>query len=317
MQTEAQNRGLRRKRLWGAFFAASAIVAITLVFWPKEQPAPSAASEPSLPQPYAAIAKGRVDVAGGLIRLAASRDGIVKAVFVEEGEIVKKGQILATLVDDAVRLAEKVAQHELSQAEAAIPLLQVRLRAAERQVKRLEALLPGAAVARVEYDQAQDQVALIKAELTVATTAISTYRSRLRLAAHEMERSAVRAPMDGEIVRRTARPGDGVSSLNVTPLFLFAPNVPRIVRAELEERFVGQVRAGMAAEIVFEADESRILPATVMRVGRVFGLQQPVGDDPTQRQDLRVVDVTLRPALADLLIGQRVLVKFKRAAIHP
>lgn len=316
MQTQ-QRTQRSRKRLLTVFFAILVIAALTMILWPEEQVARHATTEPSLPQPYAAIAKGRVDIAGGLIRLAASRDGIVKAVFVEEGETVKKGQILATLIDDAARLGKDVAQHELSQAEAAIPVLQVRLRAAEREAKRLESVLSDAAVARIEYDQALDQLALVKAELKVAKSNFSTYRSRLRLAVYELERSAVRAPLDGEIVRRTGRPGAGVSSLNVTPLFLFAPNTPRIVRAELEERFVGEVHAGMAAEIVVEADESRILPATVMRVGKVFGLQQTVGDDPTQRQDLRVVDVMLSLDGNSLLIGQRVLVKFKRAAAHP
>ena len=82
----------------------------------------------------------------------------------------------------------------------------------------------------------------------------------------------------------------------------------------MEERFVGKVPPGAAAEVVVEADETKVFPAKVVRVGRVFGLQQTVGDDPAQRQDVRVVEVVLSLEQNDLLIGQRVLVKFKRPA---
>ena len=312
MQTQPQVRRSWKLPLT-VFFATLIVAALTVNLWPEERGARKPAAEPP-PQLYVAIAKGRVDVAGGLVRLAARRDGVVKEVFVEEGDVVKKGQVLATLIDDAARLAELVVQREVAQAQAAITVIQVRRHAAQREVDRFESVLPDAAVARIEYDQARDQLALAHAERKAAEANLVTSQSRLKQSAYERERSIIRAPMDGEIVRRTARPGDGVSSLNVTPLFVFAPNTPRIVRAELEERFVGEVAQGSAAEIVAEADESRVFTAKIVRVGRVFGLQQTVGDDPAQRQDVRVIEVVLSLEQNNLLIGQRVLVKFKRPA---
>ena len=47
----------------------------------------TAASAPS--SAYVAVAKGRVDIEGGVIRLAAQRDGLIQAVMVEEGDSVK------------------------------------------------------------------------------------------------------------------------------------------------------------------------------------------------------------------------------------
>lgn len=51
---------------------------------------------------YLAILKGRVDLESGIVRLAASRDGIIREVLVNEGERVSKGQVLATLDDTKV-----------------------------------------------------------------------------------------------------------------------------------------------------------------------------------------------------------------------
>jgi multidrug efflux pump subunit AcrA (membrane-fusion protein) len=53
-----------------------------------------------------AIGRGRVDIDGGLIQIAAQRDGVVVEVFVEEGANVKAGQLLARL-DDRVPLSTK------------------------------------------------------------------------------------------------------------------------------------------------------------------------------------------------------------------
>ena len=167
----------------------------------------------------------------------------------------------------------------------------------------------------MSYDAAVDQVALTKAEIEQARASTAAAQSRLKVAEYEIEQRRVRAPLDGVIVKRLARVGDGVSTMNVTPLFLFAPNSPRIVRAELEERYVPNIKSGMKAVIVSEANESVSFPAKVLRVGQVFNQRQP-GDDPSERVDVRAVEVVLQPtdtaADKSLLLGQRVLVKIQR-----
>ena len=53
--------------------------------------------------PYSAIADGKADVEGGIIQVAARAPGVVSAVYVEEGDAVRKGQVLARQEDDAPR----------------------------------------------------------------------------------------------------------------------------------------------------------------------------------------------------------------------
>ena len=56
------------------------------------------------------------------------------------------------------------------------------------------------------------------------------------------------APADGAIVRRLVRPGDGVSTLNVTPLFWFAPGTNAIVRAEADETVARLMETALVLE---------------------------------------------------------------------
>jgi HlyD family secretion protein len=273
-------------------------------------------STPHAPRAEAAAtasAKGRIDVEGGVIRLAAQRDGVVQKVFVEEGQRVRAGDPLAQLDDQSARLAARLARAEWEQVQRAVAPIAVRLAAAERELRRVEPLAADNTVPRQTLDEAVDRVRLLRAELAQAQAAVATSASKVESVEHEIALRVVRAPLDGTIVRRQARPGDGVSTLNVTPLFLFAPDAPRIVRAEVEERFLRMMAPGQAAEVVLEADDTRRYPAKVVRLGQVVGARTP-SDDPAERQDNRVVECVLSVDAPDVLIGQRVIVRFEGKA---
>lgn len=259
---------------------------------------------------FVAAAKGRIDIEGGVIRLAARRDGIVERVLVEEGDRVKANQVVAQLDSQQAIIGVGLARAELQQAQRAVATVRLKRASAEREEKRLAPLAEEGIAARQEYDAARDQTLLLGSELASAQSAVEVALSRLRNAESEVDHRVVRAPLDGQIVRRQARPGDGVSTLNVTPLFLFAPNAARIVRAELEERFLSLVHPGQSAEVSLEADEATRFQATVLRLGKVVGSRTP-GDDPAEKNDVRVVECVLAIDAPDLLIGQRVIVRIR------
>lgn len=260
---------------------------------------------------YLAVLKGEVDIESGIVQIAASRDGILRDVLVSEGDQVRKGQVLASLDDAQARLQLDEARSESIQARAQLRPLHLRLKIAQREHARLLPLTAEESVARQELDQINDQVELLRAEITLAEAAVESASSREKVAAYEVEQRLVRAPLDGQVVRRHARPGDGVSTLNVTTLFLFAPASPQIVRARLEERFVDAVQPGMAAQFALQADESQTYTGKVLRIGRVFG-HPALTDDPADRADIRTVECVLSIDQQSLRIGQRVLARIVR-----
>ena len=268
---------------------------------------------------YAVFAKGRIDVAGGMTRLASARDGIIAGVQAEEGADVKKGALLAQIDDRQARLLLEAARNEVNEIDARMKPVQVKLTAAERELARVEPLVATQAVARAERDDKHDQVALIRAEADALRAQSAAAQTRIKLATLEVELRALRAPLDGRIIKRFARAGD--SAQTSAPLFLFAPKAPLVVRADLEERFIAHAAPGMAVEIVIEADETRVLKGKVARIGQAFGARGP-SDDPAERADVRSVEmiVTLdggsatSGAAGEPLIGQRVLVRIAKGA---
>jgi len=264
------------------------------------------------PSPYAAIANGKADIEGGIIQVAARRQGIVRDVFVQEGQDVVAGQELAKQEDDDARLAAETASASLASARAQLALYQVQLRTGQREYKRLQNLSASNFVAGQRLDAAQDQISSANANIQAQQAAIQVATAQLAQARYNQELTVIRAPADGRIARRYANPGAGASTLNVTPMFDLEPRTARIVRAEIVEADLPNVAIGQEVEIQPESDPNKTYIGKVLRRAAVFGARKLASDDPSQRSDDRVVEVVVSADGAPILVGQRVLVKFMK-----
>jgi RND family efflux transporter MFP subunit len=263
--------------------------------------------------PYAAIADGKADVEGGIIEVAARTQGVIREVDVQEGDLVKKGQVLARQEDDVPRLAADTAAANLAQAEAQIAVMQSQLGAAQREADRLQPLIAAHYASTQSEDQAQDTVRSDNASLLAQRAEIAVAQTQLSQARYAQELTVIRAPIDGRIVRRYANPGVGASTLNVTSMFDLEPDTRRIVRAEVAESSEPYVFVGQTVNLYAEVDQTKAYPGKVLRIAPVFGARKLQSDDPSQQSDERVVEAVVSADGAPFLIGQRVLVKFMKA----
>lgn len=140
--------------------------------------------------------------------------GIVRAVALEEGEQVKKGQLLVKIED-----AEIAAQTE--EAESAYQLALLNL-------KRSESLAKTSSVTQADRDRAEAEARSAKARLALQ-------RSRL-------EKTEIRAPFDGVVGERTVSPGDFVSNQSV---ITSVDDLSRLkIEFEVPERFFRKIHVG-------------------------------------------------------------------------
>jgi RND family efflux transporter MFP subunit len=292
---------------------AGALAAAGLGGCQKAGEAKANVAAPAASTPYIAVADGKADVDGGIIQVAARTAGVVRFVYVQEGDAVTKGEVLARQEDDAPRLAVATAEASLAQAKAATALTDTQLTAAAREVNRLKPLVGAHFVSSQSVDQADDAVRNANATLQAQHANVGVAETQLNQARYALDQTIIRAPIDGRIVRRYANPGVGASTLNVTPMFDLEPAGQRIVRAEVSEGDEPFVRVGGSVMLVPEADQAKSYPGKVMRIAPVFGERKLQSDDPSQRTDDRVVEVVVSANNAPFLIGQRVLVKFIKA----
>lgn len=268
-------------------------------------------AQTSTTSPYIAMARGAVDVEGGLIRITVERDGVVKQVIAEDGDIVKAGQVLALLDERQVQIAVGIAQAELDQANAQVKVLQAKQPDAQLRAQRLLAAAKEGAATGQAADDAKGEATLLAAEITACSASAAVIAKRLYNARYEAELRTLRAPSAGRIVRRNVHVGDSVLAQSATELFQLLPNRPLIVRADLNEAFIDKVHPDMQVEIVPDGDDRKIYSARVLRVGAVFGPSKH-SDDTEARPDDRDVECVLLLKDKNLRVGQHVLVRFKR-----
>ena len=275
-------------------------------------PAASAAAQSQ----WLAVARGKVDVEGGMVLVAARADGVVESVAVKQGDAVKAGQVLAQLDPRAAKIAVASARADVAQAQAQGDELQVSLRQAEQRAPRIAAAAKAGAATGEAAGQARDAVAALKAKNAAARAALDAAQQKLAAAKLQLDASTLRSPVAGTIVTRQVAIGQSVSAASGQPLFELLPNRPHVVRAQLDVDAAGAIHPGMHAEVVMDSGSGPTYQATVQWVGQVL---QPAGltQDPLQRALANDVDCTLELASPKageppLRIGQRVLVRFPR-----
>ena len=295
------------------FPAAAAAVLVLLGACSRQAQDRAPSAGPTAPWPACvAIARGRVDVDGGLVRVFAPRDGTIAELRARPGDAVKAGDVLAVIDTRQVELAAGVARAELEQAQARAAGLRVKTAALTLRAHRVaEAAQVGAATGQ-SADDASQALTELGADIAEADAAVAVAQQHLKQARYEIDVRQVRAPVGGRVVARPAHVADVVAPQGGTELFTLLPDAPRIVRAELNEAFVAKVTPGMAAQVVADGDDGKIWPAKVTRLGDVFGPSKLV-EDAQEATDARDVECILELATDQLRVGQRVQVRFLRA----
>lgn len=275
-------------------------------------PAPGTNAPPA--PAYAAVARGKIDIEGGLLTLSMPREGTLARVAAHEGDHVRQGQLLAQLDTRPATLAVDAAQAQLEQAQAQLKLLGIKQAAAQQRAQRLSAAVAAGAGDGQSADDAREAAAQLDAEQQGARAAVSMARQKLDEARYELKQRSLLAPFDADVVQASAQPGASVSPSS-GPLFTLLPQKPRIVRAELNESFVGVIHPGMSAEVVADnGHDAAHWRAHVLRIGEIYG-PATLENDPQVRANARTVECVLAfDQPQELRIGQRVMVRFEAAA---
>jgi HlyD family secretion protein len=297
----------------------------------------------------AARAVGMVEAASEEIGVSSDITGRIAEILVEEGDRVEKGAALARLEPFVYASRVEAAKAAVAKARAGVKLLEAGARSEEiraarnlleesqaserlaklawdRSRKLFEAgLTPEseADAARKELDAAQSraaaageelQIALHRTrveELEAARADVAQREHELAVAEAELEKTVLRAPISGTIIRRKLRVGEAVSSFQVTPVVTMADMSQLRVRAEVDEIDIGKIRESQAVDIELLAHPARSFPGRVFRIGKAMGRKEIESNDPNERQDLRILEVLIDlEAPVELPLGLRVMASF-------
>lgn len=170
------------------------------------------------------------------VRLSFKTGGIIASVMVEEGQRVRKGQLLAT-----VNTTEIDAQRQLAM---------LQLDKAQRDNRRAENLY-------------RDSVATLE-QVQNSRTAVDAARETLRQVDFNRGHASIISPVDGFIIRRLAQPGEmAAPGAPVLVLGALGGGSRWVLKTGVSDREWSAVQTGDTARVDFDAWPGRSFPAVV------------------------------------------------------
>lgn len=302
--------------------------------------------------PDQVVAPGFVEPVTKELKLGFDLSGVIAEVLVKEGDAVGKGQVLARLHlgEYAARLEEVKAAERRAQADwemhqagsrqaerdravAELDRTTVRLEQAKKETERripmararsigeeeLERARRDQLVAEAEYIAAKQTLSLVnekyrKEEMDMAKARLAEAKAAVAEAEAVLEKSELRAPVAGTVLRIYSDPGVAYSIFTPSPVLSMGDISVLNVRAEVDERDVGRVMAGQKAFVAAAAFAGRAFPGVVLRLERSMTPKKNRSGDPSEPVDRSVLEALVRlDEPGPLLCGLRVDVYIETA----
>ena len=221
---------------------------------------------------YIASGNGRIEAEE--THVAAKYAGRVIDILFDEGDMVKKGEIIAHIDAqdlEAQRNGAKAnlaaAKNAVAQAQAEITHREAELELARAEEQRAKALV-GTGVSKELYDQRKAAVKTAQAALNVSKAQFNSAENQVETAQAEIDRlnvliedNVLKAPMSGRVQYRLAEPGEVLSAGSRVVTILDLENVYMTIF--LPAKDIGKIIVGSEARIVLDALPDVVIPAKV------------------------------------------------------
>jgi RND family efflux transporter MFP subunit len=220
---------------------------------------------------------GNVD-AKNIYDITAQTGGKIEKIFFDEGEWVKKGDLLVSIdpVDMPLLLEEaslslKKSSHELQSTKENLASLEAQKVLLQATHRRYENLLEQKFISKAEYDKAKSDLDNISAQANaskskIAAAALEELRAQknIEAIAAKLQRLKVYAPVDGYIISKEAELSQYVTPSAV--IFKIVDPKTLWVRANIDERLANQVKVLQKASIKLRSNPNEKIEGTLERV---------------------------------------------------
>ena len=251
----------------------------------------------------------------GKNRLAISprETGAIRKLYADQGDVVKAGTLLVEMDSDDIVQQLKVAEAELTVAQAALQRIDAEIRSARANLEyantmfqRSEKLLSSNAESRSTYDKNRQNMLVAKAELEQAEkrrieaeATLAKHQAQIAYYKTKLAETRLTVPFDALIVRRNREQGaivnPGVSIMDIVDTSAIWASV------WVDETQIALLQTGLAVDVVFRAFPNQRFTGKICRLWR-----------ETDRETREYkVDIALDKLPPNWTLGQRLEVYIK------
>ncbi len=276
-------------------------------------------------------APGRVEPISEEIKVSAEIRGKLREVRVEEGDTVKQGQIIAVLENDDYRAQVASSEARLKEKEAALlrvingarqqerqeawqnaEAAKAQLENAQAEMDRRRSLYEKGVIAKEEADRSEREYKVAKARFDAAQQRhsfvddkardedramseadVALARAQVEEARAKYEKTFVRAPIDGVILRKHMKSGESVSEMRENPVVTMANVATLRVRVDVDETDIGRIQVGQRAYVTAEAFRGEKFYGRIVRIGQLLGKKNVRTDEPSERVDTKILETLI------------------------
>lgn len=292
---------------------------------------------------------GNVDIRQ--VALAFDGNGRITEMAVEEGDLVKAGDVIGRLDTHSLELQAKAQEavveaqrqtllelkagsrrEEIAQAQARVASARASAELADLQRDRAMRLVSSRAASQQDLDRAEAEAKAANAlldqdiaaldlilagprpeSIAAAEAQLRAAETELELLRHEIALGELRAPADAVIRSRLREPGDMATAQS--PAYALALTDPKWIRVYVREADLGRIRPGMTAQILTDSFPDQPVEGQVGYISSVAEFTPKA----VQTEELRTnlvyeVHVNVRDEGDRLRLGQPVTVRLVEEA---
>jgi len=252
------------------------------------------------------VGAGKVEPEKEIVSLASATGGVVKEIFRNDGDSVKKDERLVRLDDELelIRVSQLRSQYISQKSQVEIDKLtlqesEARLANKRKLLESVTSLASKGAETKQALDDLETEVTALS--LTVekdrATVALSASRLReiaeqVRYAEAEADKKILRSPYNGLLLDLQVEKGSAVNQFETYAEI--APSGPLTVRTEVDELFAGRLREGLDADIRFVGSDSVVAKGKVIFVSPYLKKKSLFSQKASEQEDRLVREAIIK-----------------------
>jgi len=205
------------------------------------------------------------------VKISADVPGRVTHLAVHEGDDVKRGQLLLELDNTQYDANVRQTQASLVAATSHAAQAQTAWKLAQSQYNRSKALFDRKLLSTQEMDTAENTYATARADADASREEVSRLTAVLRGAKDSLSKTTYKSPIDGKVGALNIEEGEivvvGTMNNPGTEILTVADISRMLVKADVDETDVVDVRPGQSAKITVDAIPDTSFAGVVTEVG--------------------------------------------------
>jgi HlyD family secretion protein len=198
--------------------------------------------------------------------------GRVDEVLLEEGMLVKEGEVLARLDDSNIRAVYELADAQLLSAQKGVMETEALLTEAHLSFDRTRRLVERQLASESELDSSRALARSLEAQLERKRADVEVAARQVDISGQQLEDTIIRAPFAGVVVAKNAQPGEMISPVSAgggftrTGIGTIVDMASLEIEIDVNEAYINRVAAGQAVVATLDAYPDWKIPCHVIAI---------------------------------------------------